>query len=132
MNQVNVRVLYAEDDVALRQQVAIALRHWGCRIDEVKDVQQAKSALQEEVFDIILLDLRLPEHNPRGGTQVLQFMKERKIVTPVILVTAYGHNGLALEAKKTYPEVVRGVVGKSFASEDVFKAIQKALSEPVD
>jgi DNA-binding response OmpR family regulator len=51
----------------------------------VADGKSAAEALRTSVFDIVLLDLGLPE---RGGLQVLRELRGRGNSTPVIIVTA--------------------------------------------
>lgn len=48
-------------------------------------------------FDVILLDYKMPDMN---GLNVLQWMLEQKNLTPVIMVTAAGSEGVAVEAMK--------------------------------
>ncbi|MBI4427932.1 MAG: response regulator [Ignavibacteriales bacterium] len=48
-------------------------------------------------FDVILLDYRMPDVN---GLNVLQWMLEAKNLTPVIMLTAAGSEGVAVEAMK--------------------------------
>ena len=48
-------------------------------------------------FDIILLDYKMPDVN---GLNVLQWMLEQKNLTPVIMLTAAGSEGVAVEAMK--------------------------------
>lgn len=48
-------------------------------------------------FDVILLDYKMPDMN---GLNVLQWMLEQKNMTPVIMLTAAGSEGVAVEAMK--------------------------------
>ena len=48
-------------------------------------------------FDVILLDYKMPDVN---GLNVLQWMLEEKNLTPVIMLTAAGSEGVAVEAMK--------------------------------
>jgi DNA-binding response OmpR family regulator len=62
-----------------------ALRQAGFAVDLVRDGKAADSTLGSERFDLVLLDLGLPQ---RDGMQVLQAMRARGDRTPVIVLTA--------------------------------------------
>lgn len=64
-------------------------------IRSVDSGESAIQALQEEQFDVVLLDYRLPGIS---GLGVLRWIGEQKIDTPVILITAVGSDDVAAEA----------------------------------
>jgi len=119
------KILYAEDDRGLRCAVAARLRKEGHRVWEVHNGKLAQEAMLQEEFDIILLDLVMPSNDPKGGQKVLRFMKENAINTPVWILTAFGHNGLASEAKRTYEAVIEGILPKTFDPGDVVDVVNK-------
>lgn len=120
-------ILYAEDDRGVRMAVTAELEAQGHVVVEVFNANMARQALTEETFDVILLDLAMPEYDQKGGERVLAFMKEEGIMTPVLLLTAFGHNGLAEAAKRAHPDVVAGILHKTFDPTDVVTAIDKVL-----
>jgi len=131
MSKDSLTVLFAEDNPDNRIPVACDLRNEGFDVVEVFNPKQAMMALAEMDFDLVILDLVMPESNPHGGEQVLKFMKGEKIRTPVILATAWGYNGPALRATDVYPAVVKSILTKSFSSEELLEAINAALAQPV-
>jgi len=80
-----VRVLLVEDDRMIAQGLRTALRQDGYAVDHVADGRSAAEALRSTSFDLVLLDLGLPE---RDGSQVLRELRARGDSTPVIIVTA--------------------------------------------
>lgn len=62
-----------------------ALRQAGYAVDWVRDGRAADSTLASERFDLVLLDLGLPQ---RDGMEVLAALRSRGDVTPVIVLTA--------------------------------------------
>jgi len=103
-------LLFAEDNPEDRIPVARFLRAKGYRVVEV------------------IMDLVMPEDNPRGGEEILQFMHDNGIETPVILATAWGYDGPAQRAKSAYSQVVRCVLTKTFDSSELVAAINVALA----
>ncbi len=81
-----VRILLAEDDRALRQSIAAALRGEGYGVDIVPDGIQAAQRLREETYDVVLLDIGLPFVD---GWRILQEIEGRRQPS-VIVISARG------------------------------------------
>src|ERR1700678_4843312 len=80
-----MRVLVVEDDRMIASGLDRALRQEGYAVDGVADGRSAAEALRTATFDIVLLDLGLPQ---RDGLEVLRELRGRGDSTPVIIVTA--------------------------------------------
>ncbi len=80
-----MRVLIVEDDQMIAKGLHTALNQDGYAVDGVSDGRSAAEALRAARFDLVLLDLGLPE---RDGLQVLRELRHRGDATPVIIVTA--------------------------------------------
>lgn len=80
-----MRVLLVEDDAMIANGLMTALRQEGHAVDWMSDGRSAAAALQASSFDLVLLDLGLPE---RDGLDVLREARGRGDSTPVIIVTA--------------------------------------------
>ena len=80
-----MRFLLVEDDSMIGDTLRAALRMEGHAVDWVRDAAAAHSTLASEHFDLVLLDLGLPQGN---GLDVLRGMRARGNATPVIVLTA--------------------------------------------
>jgi DNA-binding response OmpR family regulator len=80
-----MRVLLVEDDRMIAKGLQTALRQEGYAVDAVGDGRSAAEALRTPGFDLVLLDLGLPQ---RDGIEVLRELRGRGDSTPVIIVTA--------------------------------------------
>jgi DNA-binding response OmpR family regulator len=80
-----MRILLVEDDRMIGESIRTALRQDGSAVDWVRDGRIAESTLASEEFDLVLLDLGLPQ---RDGLEVLHAMRARRDQTPVIVLTA--------------------------------------------
>jgi two-component system response regulator QseB len=80
-----MRVLLVEDDRMIAQGLQTALRQDGYAVDWMADGRAAEAALRNARFDLVLLDLGLPE---RDGLSVLRDLRRRGEATPVIILTA--------------------------------------------
>ncbi|MFI5459225.1 MAG: response regulator [Isosphaerales bacterium] len=89
-----LRVLLAEDH-PVNQKVAVRmLQHQGHAVVVVPDGRQALDALRSDCFDLVLMDLQMPEMD---GFEALRAIREREATTgehmPVIALTAYAMQG---------------------------------------
>ncbi|WP_201510084.1 response regulator [Psychrobacter alimentarius] len=80
-----MRVLVVEDDLMIGESLSEALQDEAYTVDWVKNGRQAILTLKVQPYDIILLDLGLPEIDGMG---VLTAIREAKIETPVLILTA--------------------------------------------
>ncbi|HEY9572619.1 MAG TPA: response regulator transcription factor [Pusillimonas sp.] len=80
-----MRILIAEDDSILADGLSRSLRYDGYVVDVVNDGSSADSALQLQSFDLLILDLDLPQMH---GLAVLRHLRQRHIPLPVLILTA--------------------------------------------
>ena len=94
------RILVVEDDDALRRGMAVALGvTWG-EVDASDDGEQARDWISDpgrEPYDLVISDLRLPGCD---GMDVLRAALERDPRCRVLLLTAFGSVGTAVEAMR--------------------------------
>jgi two-component system OmpR family response regulator/two-component system response regulator QseB len=84
-----MRLLLVEDDRMIGAALRKALRLEGHAVDWVHDAQAAAAALDTETFDLVLLDLGLPNADRFGdGLDVLRRFRARGGASPVIVLTA--------------------------------------------
>lgn len=76
------RILIVDDEKALARALELKLTHKGLDTKAVFNGTEAIKALESENFDLILLDLVMPEQD---GFKVLEIINQLKIRTPVIV-----------------------------------------------
>ena len=84
------KILIVEDDSDLVFIIKTALENGGYSVRSAADGLQALERVREEIPDLILLDLMLPEMD---GYSVNLKLKEnpQTAMVPVVVLTAYGH-----------------------------------------
>ncbi|RYE07773.1 MAG: response regulator transcription factor [Hyphomicrobiales bacterium] len=82
-----MRILVAEDNQTLASGLATVLRNAGYAVDVVSDGVSADAALSTADFDLVVLDLNLPEMD---GLDVLRAMRARRNDAAVLILTARG------------------------------------------
>ena len=80
-----MRILLVEDDTMIGETVLDVLRAEHYAVDWVKNADQADTALRAERYDLVLLDLGLPD---RDGLTVLRMLRSRQERIPVLIATA--------------------------------------------
>ncbi|NYT36937.1 response regulator transcription factor [Allopusillimonas soli] len=80
-----MHILIAEDDSILADGLSRSLRYDGYAVDVVHDGSSADSALKAQAFDLLILDLDLPQMH---GLSVLRELRRRNTLIPVLILTA--------------------------------------------
>ena len=80
-----MRVLIVEDDTAIATGLAATLRGSGYAVDVTATLALASAALRVEPFDLVLLDLSLPDGD---GLDWLRQVRRTGSVMPVLIMTA--------------------------------------------
>lgn len=79
------RVAIVDDDIVIQELVKTVLEVTGWDLKVFNNGLEFTKNLTDESFDLVFLDLLMPEMN---GFQVLQYMKQEKYTTPVIVFSA--------------------------------------------
>lgn len=80
-----MRLLLVEDDEILSDGISKALRQAGYAVDRLINGADADMALESNCFDLLILDLGLPQMD---GLEVLKRLRSRKQSMPVLILTA--------------------------------------------
>ena len=92
MSEKNFRsacILIAEDDESNRKVTSAILRHLGYQADAVSNGREALQALKRRPYDIILMNLRMPEMDGLEATKVIRRRCPPSLQPTIIALTAY-------------------------------------------
>jgi DNA-binding NtrC family response regulator len=81
------RVLIVDDEPSVRLVFRTTLESSGYDVSEASDGQAALDLIQEREFDVVLLDLRMPQ---LGGMEILERLRAVDSEIPVAMITAHG------------------------------------------
>lgn len=116
------RILLVEDN-ELNQLVAEnSLKHYNCLVTKADNGRIAVEILEKEQFDIILMDIQMPEMDGIEATQILR--EEMGIKTPIIALTA---NAFKSEIDKCISIGMDDYITKPFAEESLITIIDKHI-----
>jgi DNA-binding response OmpR family regulator len=80
------KILVVDDEENIRQLYKEEFEDMGYSVSTVADGGQALAVLDREKFDLVTLDMRMPDMD---GIETLRKMKEKDSTLPVIICTAY-------------------------------------------
>ncbi len=137
------RVLLVDDEVVFTGNMSRLLTTRGYRVTAVNSGDSAIQALEEEDFDVVVLDLKMPGMD---GITTLKEIKKLGLFTETLILTGHGAIDTALEAIKlgaydylTKPceidelvEKIEGAWGKKDGEvkKDIQDKIQKVVESP--
>ncbi len=78
-------VLLVEDDPVISQTLVMSLPYRGYEIDSVASLSDGWKRLSEGKYDMILLDIQLPDGT---GFELCRRLREKDSIVPILMVTA--------------------------------------------
>jgi len=91
------RVLVVDDEADIRELIDLTLARMGLLAECVGSVAEAKAALDAGSFQLCLTDMRLPDG---VGLDIVRYIGEHHVQTPVAVITAFGSAENAVAALK--------------------------------
>jgi len=115
-------LLVVDDEVALRQLLEAELGEAEeFTVDIAADGGEAINRIQAKVYDVILLDIRMPRVT---GIDVLKFVQEYSPTTQVIILTNYADIKTAIETIKLG---AYDFLAKPYDIEEIFNTVHRAI-----
>lgn len=119
-----MKLLVIEDDPTVGQFVKRGLEEQRWTVDLVADGEEGESLAKSQPYDLIVLDLRLPN---RSGEQVLRNLRARGFEKPILVLTAQD----AVDAKvETLRAGADDYVTKPFAFEELLARVEALARRP--
>jgi signal transduction histidine kinase/CheY-like chemotaxis protein len=126
-NERILRVLYADDHAINRQVVAAILEPFGVKLTLAETGLQALDAFKTGQFDVILMDVQMPEMDGLAATRAIRAheMAARLTHTPVISLTA---NAMAEDVRLSLAAGSDLHVAKPIRPAMLLEAIERSLA----
>ncbi|ROV56089.1 sigma-54-dependent transcriptional regulator [Neisseria chenwenguii] len=97
MSKLQDPVLVVDDEADIRDLMEMTLMKMGLRVETASGVEEAKNKLDDNDYSLVLTDMRMPDGS---GLEVVQYIDELMLDTPVAVITAFGNADQAVEALK--------------------------------
>ena len=119
------RVLVVDDEAVVANSVRKALSRRSYRVEEAFTGEEAISRISKNNYDLVLLDMKLPDAN---GLDLIGDIKRQRPDLRVVIVTGYASIDTAVEA------IRRGAndyMAKPFTPEELYTTASRALKKEV-
>ncbi len=117
------KILIAEDDLDIRELVVLALQFHGHQVTSAADGVQAVEKAQEDTFDLILMDVRMPRMTGYEACRRLRELEATREV-PIIFLSAKGQE---TEIKAGMDAGATQYILKPFAPDSLAERINDVL-----
>jgi signal transduction histidine kinase/CheY-like chemotaxis protein/HPt (histidine-containing phosphotransfer) domain-containing protein len=122
----SLRVLLAEDNPVNRKLAIALLEKRGHRVVPVDNGRLAMLALEQDVFDLVLMDLQMPE---MGGIEATQRIRERERETgghvPIVALTAHA---MKEDRDRAIAAGMDDYLSKPIRREQLFEVIERLVA----
>ena len=116
-------ILIVDDDVSVRKTLSSILSAEGYVVEAVDNGKEALKAVEKQLFDVVLIDIELPDIK---GVDLLSKLKQKQPRMVRIIITGFPSMDNAINAVN---EGADGYVLKPFDPEQLLKTIRKHLDE---
>ena len=127
LDLVNISILLVEDNAINRLLAQKSLQYYNCTITEANTGEHCIEILKSQKFDIILMDIFMPEMDGVEATKIIR--NDMKITTPIIAFTA---NAFKSEIKKFIEVGMNDYVLKPFDDTILIETIAKHTTDKED
>lgn len=117
------RILIADDEPNIRKTVKEVLSKFGCQCSTAKDGYEACSLLDQDPFDLVISDIKMPYRN---GYEIYASAQRAREGLPVVLMTGFGydpHHSIVRASQ----EGLSTVLFKPFKVDQFLEEVRKAL-----
>ncbi len=118
-----LRVLLVEDDASISRGIAQAFRLEQIPMHVCTSVEQALSLISDPTVGAVVSDVRLPGQD---GFAMLAAVRQFDIELPIVLITAYAHIALAIQAIR---EGAYDFIEKPFSVDRLVDVVRRALEK---
>lgn len=123
MSNHDTTILLAEDEENLQEALKLNLELEGYQVVSATDGKQALKALQGQYFDLMILDIMLPEMD---GFEVLENMRVQNISVPVLILSAKSNSADRVMGLKKGAD---DYLTKPFNLEELLLRVQKLIDK---
>ncbi|MBC7906686.1 MAG: DUF3369 domain-containing protein [Rhodospirillaceae bacterium] len=121
-----LHLLLAEDNAVNQKVATLILERGGHKVTPVVNGLLALKAVQEADYDLVLMDMQMPEMDGLEATRRIRALPPPKNLVPILALTA---NALAAEFERCMVAGMDGFVTKPFQIELLFSEIARVMAD---
>jgi len=127
MNDYQFRALIVDDEVPVREELALLLQEHHFMVETAADGEEGLQKLLTDEFDVAVVDLKMPK---MGGLEMIRKADAKDIDTYVVILTGHGDREDAIAALRLQ-NIVKEWVDKPILDDDAFAQRVKEVAEGV-
>ena len=120
-----VKILIAEDERDIRELILFTLKFSGFEVEVARDGSEAVEKAQQDEFDLILMDVRMPRMTGYEACDKLKEIESTKDI-PIVFLSAKGQDA---EVKQGIQVGAEDYILKPFAPDHLTSQIKKILAK---
>jgi two-component system, sensor histidine kinase and response regulator len=129
-SQRRLRILVAEDSPVNQKVVIRLLEKWGHTVVVVHNGREALAALDGQRFDVVLMDIQMPEMDGYEATAARRVQEETTGThVPIIAMTAHAMQG---DRERCLEAGMDGYVAKPIRAKELFEALESLTPASTD
>jgi len=123
-----LKILLAEDNITNQKLAVAILNKQGNHVTVARDGRQAVECFERENFDLVLMDMQMPELDGLEATAAIRKFEQRTGThVPIIAVTA---NAMIGDREQCLKAGMDDYLSKPLRADDLFTMIQRLTSQP--
>ncbi len=119
----NVKVLIVDDDPIVLDSCKRVFEAEGFEVCLVPSADQALKVIKNTIFDILLIDVKMPE---RDGMYLIRAVKKQRPEIPVVVMSGYPTPETIAEGLKLGAEEF---IAKPFTPDELLKIVRQVLQK---
>ena len=116
-----IKTLLVDDDDLIRDSMRLAFNSQGCFLQTAETAEEGLQAIQQESFDLIISDMRLPG---KDGLDFLRAARSYQPDTLCVLITAYGGKNIFSDAPALG---IHDFIEKPFSIESLVQSLAELI-----
>lgn len=117
-----IKILIAEDNVLNQKIIEILIKRMGWAYKMVGDGVEAVEECLKGSYDVILMDIDMPQMN---GWEATIEIRRKKMNIPIIALTAYSEESFR---KKSFEAGMNYFLSKPYNKEEIYETIRKCVN----
>ncbi len=124
------RLLVAEDNKVNQEVALVMLESFGLQVEHADHGLAAVEAVQQQTYDLILMDMQMPEMDGLEATRKIRKMELTGEVFPGLPIIALTANAMDGDMERCLQAGMNGYLSKPFSAEQLYESLTPWLMAP--
>jgi two-component system, sensor histidine kinase and response regulator len=125
-----IRILLAEDNIMNQKVVLRLMEKWGFnKVDAVANGREALNALALIPYNVVLMDVQMPEMDGLEATRMIRNPEESKVLDHNVLIIAMTAHAMKGDKEMCLEAGMDDYISKPIKAQEFYRVLQKRLLE---